>query len=199
MTDRRHWAAALACAMALLVLGRSALAGSEEEKKKLYKCASDVCAIIVSKNPKGPDLTCDVTKTWDKEQIQKGANSKHISWGLGAATCHVKFQFKRADIIAAMTAPKATFKPGKQYVACEVGEDKYPIRATLTPELEFKGGNVAGASLGIHNIEGAVLIKGAVWTAARLEGNFGIFEKDLVREVNRFVHKECPKWVVPAK
>jgi hypothetical protein len=199
MTDRRHRAAALACAMAMLVFGRSALAGSEEEKKKLYQCAKDLCAIIVSKNPKGPDLSCDLTKTWDKKQIQKGADSKNISWGLGSATCSVKFQIKRADVVAALTGARATFKPGKQSVACEVGSDKYPIRATVSPELEFKSGTVTAASLGIKNIEGAFLIQSAVWTAAKLENNFGIFEKDLVREVNRFVQKECPKWVSTAK
>ena len=43
------------------------------------------------------------------------------------------------------------------------------------------------------DIEGAALIKGVVWTAAALERNFGLFEADLVREVNRFVQKECPK------
>jgi hypothetical protein len=51
----------------------------------------------------------------------------------------------------------------------------------------------------MHDIDGAVLIKGVVWTAAQLENNFGIFEKDLVREVNRFIQKECPKWVSPGK
>jgi hypothetical protein len=191
--------ALLACALGAFALGHSAWADREEEKKKLYQCAKDLCSIILSKNPKGPDLACDVTKTWDKEQIQKGADSKNIGWGLGSATCSAKFTIKRADIAAALTGPEAKFKPGKQSVACEVGEDRYPISATLSPELNFKTGTVTAASLRMEDIKGAVLIKGAVWTAAQLERHFGIFEKDLVREVNRFIQKECPKWIGTGK
>jgi len=191
-------AALLACLFAL-ALGHGARADREEEKKKLYQCAKDLCSIILSKNPKGPDLVCDVTKTWDKKQIQKGADSKNIGWGLGSATCSAKFTIKRADIVAALTSPEAKFKPGRQSVACQVGTDQYPISATLSPELRFKNGTSTAGSLRIEDIKGAVLIKGAVWTAAQLERHFGIFEKDLVREVNHFVQKECPKWVSAGK
>jgi hypothetical protein len=191
--------ALLACILSALVLGQDARADREEEKKKLYQCAKDLCSIILSKSPKGPDLVCDVTKTWDKDQLQKGADSKNIGWGLGSATCSAKFTIKRADIVTALTSPEAKFKPGRQSVACQVGADQYPISATLSPELKFKNGSSTAGSLRIEDIQGAVLIKGAVWTAAQLERHFGVFEKDLVREVNRFVQKECPKWVSAGK
>jgi hypothetical protein len=191
--------ALLACALLALALGQVARADPEEEKKKLYQCAKDLCSIILSKNPKGPDLVCDITKTWDKEKIQKGADSKNIGWGLGAATCSAKVTIKRADIVAALTSPEAKFKVGRQSVACQVGTDQYPIGATLSPELKFNNGTATAGSLRIEEIQGAVLIKGVVWTAAQLERHFGIFEKDLVREVNRFIEKECPKWVSAAK
>jgi hypothetical protein len=191
--------ALLACALLAPGLGHVARADREEEKKKLYQCAKDLCSIILSKKTKGPDLVCDVTKTWDKEQIQKGADSKNIGWGLGAATCSAKFTLKRAEIVAALTSSEAKFNPGKQSIACQVGTDQYPISATLLPELKFKDGTVTAASLGMEDIKGAVLIQGMVWTVAQLENHFGIFEKDLVREVNRFIQKECPKWVSTGK
>src|SRR5215475_9721914 len=172
--------ALLACALLSLALRHGARADREEEKKKLYQCAKDLCSIILSKNPKGPDLVCDVTKTGDKEQIQKGADSKNIGWDLGSATCSAKFTIKRADIAAALTSPEAKFKSGRQSVACQVGTDQFPISATLSPELKFKNGTVTAGSLRIEDIQGAVLIKGVVWTAAQLERHFGIFEKDLV-------------------
>jgi hypothetical protein len=184
----------LVCAALVLALAHGARADSEQEKKKLAQCAKDICGIILSKNPKGPDLSCDLTKTWDKHQMQKGADSKHVAWGLGSAKCHVKFNIKRTDIVAALTRPEFKLRAGKQSVACEIGSDRYPISATLSPELEFKNGTNTAASLNIEDIEGAVLIKGVVWTTAQLERHFGIFEHDLVREVNRFVKKECPKW-----
>jgi hypothetical protein len=199
MTKYTRRAVSLICVTLVLTLAQGAWADSEEEKKKLARCAKDICSIIVSKNPKGPDLSCDLTKTWDKDQIQKGADSKNISWGFGSAKCSVKFNIKRADIIAAFTSPETKFKAGKQSVVCEIGTDRYPVSATLSPELQFKNGTNTAASLRMDDIKGAVLIKGVVWTTAQLERHFGIFEGDLVREVNRFVQKECPKFVSGAK
>jgi hypothetical protein len=171
----------------------SALADNPAEKEKLARCAKEICSIVVSKTAKGPDLTCDLVKTWEKEEIQKGADYKHLSWGLGSARCTAKLTAKRADLVAALTTHEYTLKIGKQPVACEIGAEKYSIRATLAPELTFKGGTCTQGAVHMDDIEGATLIKGVVWTAAAIEQHFGIFESDLVREVNRFVQKECPK------
>jgi hypothetical protein len=166
-----------------------------EDDKKLWKCATDICSIIASKNPKGPDLSCDVTKTWDAKQVEKGAESKNLGWGLGSVGCHFKVSVKRADMAAALSSPEGKLKLSKQEFACEVGESRYPIKATAAPELKLNNGSVTAGSLHVEDINGAPLIKGAVWTAAKLERHFGLFEKDLVREANRFMRKECPKFL----
>jgi hypothetical protein len=180
-------------------LSPGASADSEEDKKKLWKCATDICSIIVSKNPKGPDLRCDVTKTWDAKQVEKGAESKNLGWGLGSVRCHFQVSIKRVDIAAALSSPEGKLKMSKQEVTCEIGESRYPIKATAAPELKFNNGSDTEASLHVEDIDGAPLIQGAVWTAAKLERHFGLFEKDLVREVNRFIQKECPKFLTAAK
>jgi len=176
-----------------MAVAGTAFAEDEAEKAKLAQCAKDICAIVVSKDASGPDVTCDVTKTWDKDEIQKGAEQKKLSWGQGSAKCTAKLSLKRADIVDSLTKPDHLLKVEKQAVSCEIGESKYPISATLAPELKFKESAVTNAALHINDIQGATLIKGAVWTAATLEQNFGLFEKDLVREINRFVTKGCPK------
>jgi hypothetical protein len=200
MTKSTWRMALFAGAILAAALGHDVLAGdSEEEKKKLVQCATDLCSIILSKNPKGPDLSCDLTKTWDEKQVQKGADSKNVAWGLGSVKCSLKISLKRADIAAALSSSDGKFKTGKQTVACEIGDDRYPIRAAAAPELKFKNGTNTEASLHVEDIDGAPLIQGAVWTAAQLERHFGVFEKDIVREVNHFIQKECPKFVGPAK
>jgi hypothetical protein len=78
-------------------------------------------------------------------------------------------------------------------VACETGSEKYPVSVTMAPGLTFKDGTNRAVALHIAGIKGAALIKGAVWTAATLEQHFGILHGGMVREVNRFVQKECPK------
>ncbi|MGB8738304.1 MAG: hypothetical protein WCD20_19660 [Rhodomicrobium sp.] len=193
MTKFTFLALSLAGAILALTQGHPARADTEQEKQKLAQCAKDICGILVSKDAKGPGVTCDLTKTWDKDVIQKGAESKSVGWGLGSATCSAKVTIKRADIVAAMTASEMKFRFSKQPFSCEIGTDKYPVSATLAPVLRFKGGTVVGASLRMDDIQGAALIKGVVWTASELERHLGIFEGDLVREINRFVQKECPK------
>jgi hypothetical protein len=179
--------------------GHNAWADSDEEKQKVAQCAKDICSMIVSKDANGPDLSCDLTRTWEKDEIQKGADSKKLTWGLGSARCSVKVSVKRADITGALTSPDNILKAGKQSVACEIGSEKYPVSVTMAPELTFKNGTNTAVALHIADIQGATLIKGVVWTAASLEQHFGILHGDMVREVNRFVQKECPKIAGTAK
>jgi len=184
------------CALGVLassVFACAAMAGSAADDAKLAQCGKDICAIIASKKANGPDLSCDIAKTWDKDEIKKSADSNNLSWGLGSAKCSATVRVKRSEIVAALTAPERTFKFDKQSVGCEIGAEKYQVRATLAPELKFKDGTTTAVSLHMRDIQGAALIKGVVWTAAQLEENFGILQKDMIREVNRFIKKECPK------
>ena len=169
------------------------LADTAADEAKLAQCGKDICSIIVSRKMNGPDLDCDLSKTWDNNDIQKGADSAKLSWGLGSARCVAKVKARRADMIAALNAPEAIFRLERQSFACEIGAEKYPLRATIAPELRFRRGSTIAVSLHLENIQGAPLIKGFVWTAAALEENFGVLQKDMVREVNRFIDKACPK------
>ncbi len=188
-----HPIQSVAISLYLIVLPAGVTLGSEEEDARLTQCAKDICTIIASKKARGPDLSCDLTKTWDKDEIQKGAESKNLLWGLGSAKCSARIRAKRAEIVAAITAPERTFKLEKQSVICEIGTEKYQIRASMAPELKFKDGLTTSVSLHMDDIQGAALVKGVVWTAATLEENFGILQNDMIREVNRFIKKECPK------
>jgi hypothetical protein len=190
---------ALTGAILALAASSSAWADDQEEKEKIAQCGRELCGILISRNASGPDLSCDLTKTWAKEDIQKGADYKNLSWGFGSARCIAKFRAKRAGLVAALTSPEATLKIGKQSVSCEIGEEKYTIAGTLDPELVLKDGKVTHGAVHMDDIEGPVLIKGVIWTAAALERNFGLFESDLVREANRFVAIECPKLMSGAK
>jgi hypothetical protein len=174
---------------------------SEADKAKLAQCERDVCGIIVSKQKDGPDVTCDLTKTWAGEDIEKGAREKSVPWGFGKTQCSIKINAKRSILVQALTSPEYTIKAEKQTVSCEIerGTEKYPIKVSATPELKMKDGKVVGASLNIGEIEGATLIKGVVWTASTLEKNFGLFEKDLLREANKFIERQCPKRMAEAK
>ena len=189
---RKKLRVALGVCIAAVVAG-AAVADTSADDAKLAQCAKDICSIIVSKKKTGPDLNCDLAKTWNRDEIQRGANSANLLWNFGSAKCSARVKVKRSELIAAVTAPEITFRFDRQSFACEVGTEKYELRATIAPELKFKQGATTAVSLHMDNIQGAPLIKGVVWTAVKLEENFGLFQKDMVREVNRFIKKECPK------
>ncbi len=190
---------ALTGAILALAICNSAWADSRAEKEKIAQCGRELCSIAVFRKASGPDLRCDLTKTWAKEDIQKGADYKNLSWGFGSARCAAKFRAKRARLVKALTSHEAKLKLGKQAVACEIGAQKYTIRGTLNPELVLKDGKVTHGAIHLDDIEGSLLIKSVVWTAAALERNLGLFESDIVRESNRFVEIECPKLLSTAK
>jgi hypothetical protein len=174
----------------------SALAqDAETEKQKLAQCEVDICRMIVEKTRDGGDLSCDLTKTWQQEDIEKGAQEKKLTWGFGRARCNVKIDIKRTDIVDAVTQPSYTLKVEKQPVECEIerNEEQYPIKMTLAPVLTFKDGKATQADLGVNDIEGTTVIKGVVWTAATLEQNFGLFQADILKEVNKFIATQCPR------
>jgi hypothetical protein len=96
----------LAAGLAALLMGASAaFADTESEKRKIAQCAKDLCSIVLSKSAVGLDLSCDLTKTWDKDEIQKNADSKKMTWGLGSAKCSLKLDVNRADLVNAVASP----------------------------------------------------------------------------------------------
>lgn len=184
----------------ILLAASSMLAGAAPaqeitEKERLKKCEVDICTMIVEKKKDGSDLSCDLSKTWAKEQISQEANEKKLPWELGDARCAIKLNMARADIVSAVDAPAYTLKVPQQGVDCEVeqGGARHPIKLTLAPEIKFKNGEAVEASLGVGNIEAPAVVKGVIWSAAKMEEFFGVFHGDILKEINKFVSKKCPK------
>ncbi len=171
------------------------------EKELLKKCEVDLCSILVDKKKEGEDLTCNLSKTWAKEDISKQAEEKKLSWSLGDSRCEVNLKIARADLVSAVSSPEYTLKVPQQSVKCEVeqGGTKYPINLTLAPVIKLKNGEATEISLGVGNIEAASVIKGVIWSAAKLEETFGIFHGDLLKETNKFITKKCPKTLAENK
>lgn len=190
---------------AAIFLGVLALAAAAQaeptEKERLKKCEVDLCAILVDKKKEGEDLACNLSKTWAKEDISKEAEEKKLSWSLGDSRCEVNLKIARAELVAAVSSPEYTLKVPQQSVKCEVeqGGAKYPINLTLAPVVKLQNGEAKEISLGVGNIEAASVIKGVIWSAAKLEETFGIFHGDLLKETNKFISKKCPKTLAENK
>ena len=183
----------------LIVPGHATLPDTAEEKAKNAQCVKDVCSVLLTKEANGPDVSCDLAHRWQAKQIEALAGSKDVSWSLGPARCTLKVSARRADILAAATSLDYTLKLNGKPVACEVGEEEYDVSADITVDLTFKNGVATAVSLGGTDYDGPFFIARTLFTAWGMEKRYGSFQGDMLREVNRFIKKECPKALAASK
>ena len=131
-------------ALAAVLLGAPAAMALDEQKGEvaaIKECDKRLCAILLEKNPKGPDLTCALTKTWDRSKI-KEADNQQISWGFGDARCSVDLNLSRETLVTAMTADRITVRVPRHTANCVVEQDGKPekVTAILAPKIEFRNG-----------------------------------------------------------
>ncbi|MEQ8825083.1 MAG: hypothetical protein RIC14_11980 [Filomicrobium sp.] len=171
----------------------SALEPAAKEKGILAECERKLCRQILDKQPVDGSLQCDLEKTWGGKDIKKGAKSKSVSWGFGDAQCSVKLNIKRRHIVNALTKPKYEFTVPRHNVKCTVETDSglKPLRATLGPKLKFKNGRAKKVWIRLKDIKGPEPLSSFVWTTAKLEDSLGIFHGEMIKQINKFVHRKC--------
>ncbi len=177
---------------ALLVGPAIALEPEPKEMVALKACERQICTMALGRKPAGSDLSCKVSKTWAKDTL-KGGEAKTMKWGFGDARCSSELKLSRADVIAALTKPEHTVEVPAHTVKCVVereGELK-SVTAKLAPKLTFKNGKASKIWINLQELDGPSTIKATVWTAAKLEDNFGIFHKSMIKSVNKFLFKQC--------
>jgi hypothetical protein len=181
---------------AFMATGAAALEEGKDEKAQLEACERVLCGIVVKREANGGDLQCALQKTWAGRLIKEGVEkSNKLKWGFGDVRCSVNLQAKRQELIDALGKPQFELKLAKHAIRCEVEREKevMPLSLALAPRFQFKDGQAVKAWLGIGEIEAPPALKSALWTVAQLEDTFGIVHADLIKEINRFVHKRCPK------
>ena len=183
-----------ALVMATWSVPAAALEQSDAEMAGLKACEKQICTMILGKQPKGADLSCDVQKTWAKSSLEEG-NSKGVSWGFGDARCSVDLKLSRADVVDALTKPKhKVFVPAHD-VKCVIERDGalQPVTARLAPKLVFKNGKAEKVWINLENVDGPADVKSTLSAAAKLEDSIGIFHGPMIKQINKFVHQQCAK------
>lgn len=162
------------------------------EQKAIKACERRLCTMVLGRQPTGPDLACNVAKTWDRDTLKKGESSS-VSWGFGDARCSVDLKLSRADLIGALTAPKYTVIIPEHDVHCIVEQDgkPRPVVAKLAPKLKFKNGQADKIWLNLGEVSGPTAVKATVNLAASLEDSLGIFHRSMLKSVNKFLHVKC--------
>ena len=181
---------------AVLVGAPAALALDEQkgETTAIKDCDRRLCAILLEKNPKGPDLKCALTKTWDKSKI-KEADTPQISWGFGDARCSVDLNLSRDTLVAAMTADHITVRAPSHTATCVVEQDGKPekVTAVLAPKIQFRNGKADKIWVRLKSVDGPTGIALTVKTAAQLADSLGLFHGRMIKGINRYVERHCPK------
>jgi hypothetical protein len=202
MSSKRHFASprralATLCFALLTALTYAAPARALDEEagdaQKLKSCDERVCAMLLTKNPIGEDLKCELSKTWAKSTI-KEAERRNLTWGFGDARCTVKLDVSRATVVAAVSSPEFKFFVPPHTVNCVVEQEGKleKVKATLAPKIVFKDGKAEKVWVNLTNVDGPAGVKATLWTAAQLNDGIGIFHRPLLKAINRFIAKHCP-------
>ena len=184
-------------ALAAVLLGTPAAMALEElkgEKAAIKECDKRLCAILLEKSPKGPDLKCALTKTWDRSKI-KEAENQQVSWGFGDARCSVDLDLSRETLVTAMTADRITVRAPRHTANCVVEQDGKPekVTAVLAPKIEFRNGKAEKIWVRLKSVDGPTTIALTVQTAAQLADNLGLFHGQMIKGINRYIERHCPK------
>jgi hypothetical protein len=167
------------------------------EREALKACERQMCEMLVKKQTSGADFACTLSKTWKRTKIEEGIEKKKLKWGFGDARCTIDVQVKRGTIVDAVSKPAHSVEFEPQTVKCVVEREKEmtEVKVTLAPRISFKDGKAQKAWINVKKIEAPAIIRGAIWTAAQIEDNFGLFHGDMIAEINEFIGKKCPKAV----
>jgi hypothetical protein len=173
-----------------------ALGADPDEAANLKQCEKGICQLILKRETTPAQFACKVSKTWEQAKIKSGVEKKKITWSLGDARCRIDVAVPAADVIKALTEPTYELKLATHVVRCEAEREKEVMKLdiSLAPRIQFKDGWAKKAWIGLEKIEGPALIKGAVWTVAQAEDTFGLFHREMIEEINSFVHTKCAEW-----
>lgn len=190
----RTTALTLSIVLASLTTSAFALEVLKGEKKAISACERQLCAMLVLKEAKGPDLKCDLAKTWGRKTI-KDAETSQLSWGFGDARCTVKLNVSRAEIVGAITAKEGKFRLPPQEVHCQVeeGSETKNVIVVVSPKIDFTDGRATKVWVNLVSTHGPSSITSLVRFAIQLEDGLGLFHHALLKSVNGFITKSCPK------
>ena len=163
------------------------------EEAAIQDCDKRLCAILLEKNPQGPDLKCLLTKTWARSKI-KEADSQQLSWGFGDARCTVDINLARETLVTVITGERGTFRAPRHTANCVVEQDGKleKVKAVVAPKIEFRNGRAEKIRIRLKSVEGPAGITLTVETAAQLADTFGLFHRRMIKNVNRFIERHCP-------
>lgn len=169
------------------------------EKAQLKVCEKSFCSVVLGHEKPPGDYTCALSKTWAKKSIKDNVDGKTSAWSLGDARCGASLSLPRAAIAEAMTAGKHTLQFVPHTVHCEVenGKEVTIIDVTVAPKIQFRNGKAEKAWINLKEVKGPGGWKAVLWTVAKIEDTLGLFQKDVLKAINKLISETCPSTYGP--
>ncbi len=168
---------------------------TDSELMAEIRCLRKVCIAIRSPGPGRAPVTCTLSRTWPRQEIQQALQDRiKLAWPLGDASCKVAIDVPARTFRQALSPGQQTFQVSPQPVSCTLqgGDTTYNIGFTLSPTLRLTDGRATDASIGIDNVKGPLAVRAILWSIAQLERAYNPFRRDIVQAVNTFLQDTCP-------
>ena len=164
------------------------------EKEARKACKIKICDIIVTKNPVGEDVACDIVKTWRQEDIVKMLGGQ-INWPWGKAVCQSKLEVKREPLAKAMGVGEHEVVLPTQKVSCKLNQktegEPYVVEVAMAPKVKFKDGKAVEAMLNWGEATAPLFVYPLVYGGTALDNSSNVLGPEVVRMVNEFRTKKC--------
>jgi hypothetical protein len=176
------------------VTSKRVLTPEEKAEKEARKaCKIEICDIIATKESQGPDVACDIIKTWRDEDILKMLGGR-INWPWGKAVCQSKLRLERAPLAHVMSEPRSKIAMESQTVRCSLyqeGGKPYVVEVELAPKVTFENGKATEATINWGDVSAPMLIYPLLYAGSSLDNSANVLGPEVVRMVNEFTGKKC--------
>lgn len=164
------------------------------EKEARRACKVEICSVIASKDPNGPDISCDIVKTWREKAITKMLGGR-IDWPWGKAVCRSRLEIKREALAKAMSEPNYEVALPEQKAHCELAQkgegEPYAVDISLAPKVVFKNGKAVEARLNWGEASAPMLVYALIYAGTGLDNQTNVLGPEVVNMVNGFTSKKC--------
>ncbi len=165
------------------------------EKEARKACKIEICDILATKEPTGDDISCDIVKTWRKEDITKMLGGK-IDWPWGKAVCQSRLELKRVSLAKAMRETDYEIVMASQTVRCTLAREDddaepYAVEVAMAPKVTFKDGKAVEARIGWGEASAPLLIYPLIYAGTGLDNSTNVLGPEVVKMVNEFTTKKC--------
>jgi hypothetical protein len=166
----------------------------QAEKEARKACKIEICGVLATKDPAGPDISCDIVKTWRAAAITKMLGGK-FDWPWGKAVCQSKLVIKREVLAKAMSELRYEVVMPSQKLSCTLDQKKegkpYVVDVTVAPKVTFENGKAVNASLNWGEASGPMLVYALIYAGTGLDNASNVLGPEVVRMTSEFTGKKC--------